>query len=97
MSLIGAGGEALLSEADCRVLISAALDRGNAGLALAIYEAMSGSARASASGSASGSFDGAADLWPYASLETVTALVLGLAKALRVKDALLVRTLQPTQ
>jgi hypothetical protein len=65
-----------LGTEDCRQLLVAALERGNADLALSIYRAMSSPALAStdSSGGSSGS------IWPVADLSIVTTLVLGLAR-----------------
>ena len=56
--------------------------RGNVELALGIYEAM-----CRATPSVHTSIDAPFSSWPAATLRTVTALVLGLVKALRMSDA----------
>ncbi|EIE21316.1 hypothetical protein COCSUDRAFT_56538 [Coccomyxa subellipsoidea C-169] len=74
------------SEEECRSLIGAAMARGNVVLALSVYEAMC-RAGPSGSGAAQPSDGLGAVSWPHASLETVSAVVRGLARALRLRDA----------
>jgi pentatricopeptide repeat protein len=90
---VPSGNHPGLEESDCAALMSAALERGNYELALSVFEAMGsvGLSRASAAASASlSSVDefAAGWFWPPASLRTVAALVLGLARSLRVADAI---------
>ncbi|KAK9834837.1 hypothetical protein WJX81_002704 [Elliptochloris bilobata] len=68
-------------EPECAELLEAALERGNAALALSVHEAMC-AARPAAGLAAGGG------AWPPATLDSVTALVAGLARALRLRDAL---------
>eukprot|EP00884_Botryococcus_braunii_P011594 jgi/Botrbrau1/20435/Bobra.145_2s0002.3 len=72
-----------LGQEDCRQLVVAALERGNADLALSIYRAISSPALASSDSSGGGG----GSTWPAAELATLSTLILGLARALRVADA----------
>ncbi|PIN01750.1 hypothetical protein CDL12_25745 [Handroanthus impetiginosus] len=75
----------VLSGADCRLIISAALDRGNAELALSVFSAMRSSFD-------SGWVENTALVerwrWSRPDVHTYTLLVKGLAASLRVSDAL---------
>ncbi|BDA44546.1 hypothetical protein COCOBI_06-0220 [Coccomyxa sp. Obi] len=74
------------TEEECRSLIGAAMERGNVALALSIYEAMCRARPGTGRGSSTAEGLGAVS-WPHASLDTVSAVVRGLARALRLKDA----------
>lgn len=92
-----------LTEAQCRELLVACLDRGSTGLAQSIFRAMSAAAAHAAAPSAGStssllSLDGG-DLggsggpagglrWPPASIQTAAALVVGLARALATREAI---------
>ncbi|KAK9810308.1 hypothetical protein WJX72_008368 [[Myrmecia] bisecta] len=77
------GRDAGISEEDCTRLISASLDRDNAALARSIYEAM-----CRGTPSVTTSIDQYGSSWPPATLVSVSALVLGLARSLRLSEAL---------
>lgn len=82
-----------LSDGDCRVIMAAALERGNAELAQSIFRAMTAAAAGTSSSVSSlmsvDSSTGAkgALSWPPATIETAAALVIGLCRALRIKEA----------
>ncbi|GAB4823249.1 hypothetical protein N2152v2_010295 [Parachlorella kessleri] len=85
-----------LSEAQCRELIAACLDRGNVRLAQSIFAAMT--AAAAGVGPTTLSFDSSggssrgAGFWPAATIQTATELVIGLARALCTREAIAVIT-----
>ena len=89
---LGGVAAAGLSEAHCRELLAACLERGNVPLAQSIYAAMT-AAGSGAAASATASFDGGswgggAGFWPPATIDTATALVVGLAQALHTREAI---------
>ncbi|KAL0312445.1 UNVERIFIED_CONTAM: hypothetical protein Sradi_5643800 [Sesamum radiatum] len=77
----------VVSVSDCRLIISAALDRGNADLALSVFSAMR-----SSFDSGPGWIDDAKLVerwkWSRPDVHTYTLLVKGLAASLRISDAL---------
>ncbi|KAK4435482.1 hypothetical protein Salat_0711600 [Sesamum alatum] len=77
----------LVSVSDCRLIISAALDRGNADLALSVFSAMR-----SSFDSGPGWVDDTTLVerwrWSRPDVHTYTLLVKGLAASLRISDAL---------
>ncbi|XP_047973107.1 uncharacterized protein LOC125215663 isoform X2 [Salvia hispanica] len=79
------GSAGHVTASDCRLIISAALDRGNADLALSVFSAMR-------STFASGWGENATSVerwnWSRPDVHTYTLLVKGLAALLRVSDAL---------
>ncbi|KAL1532203.1 hypothetical protein AAHA92_32240 [Salvia divinorum] len=79
----GSGG--LVTASDCRLILSAALDRGNADLALSVFSAMR-----STFGSGWGENATSVERWKWSrpDVHTYTLLVKGLAALLRVSDAL---------
>ncbi|KAK6158416.1 hypothetical protein DH2020_005730 [Rehmannia glutinosa] len=75
----------VVSASDCRLIISAALDRGNAELALSVFAAMRSSFD---SGWVENSMSAEKWKWSRPDVHTYTLLVKGLAASLRVSDAL---------
>ncbi|KAK2966524.1 hypothetical protein RJ640_019053, partial [Escallonia rubra] len=80
-------GGGTVSSSDCCRIISAALDRGNADLALSIFAAMRSSFD---TGTAVGEKGGYVERWKWSrpDVQTYTLMVRGLAASLRVSDAL---------
>ncbi|KAK2999078.1 hypothetical protein RJ639_022809 [Escallonia herrerae] len=80
-------GGGTVSSSDCCRIISAALDRGNADLALSIFAAMRSSFD---TGTAMGEKGGYVERWKWSrpDVQTYTLMVRGLAASLRVLDAL---------
>lgn len=80
-------GGGVVSASDCRLIMSAALDRGNADLALSVFYAMR-----SSFGSGPSWVENATSVerwkWSRPDVHTYTLLVKGLAALLRVSDAL---------
>lgn len=89
-----AAGEPL-TEAHCRELVAACLERGNVRLALSVFAAMTlaatGAAGSSYDGGLGPSSRGSVGQWPAATVETAAALVIGLAQALHTREAIQVR------
>lgn len=89
-----APGSGRLSEAQARELLAACLERGNVALSQSIYRTMT----AAGAGGGSASYDGPGSsgrgggFWPAATIETATALVVGLAQALHTREAIAVIT-----
>ncbi|XP_042036611.1 uncharacterized protein LOC121782727 [Salvia splendens] len=79
------GSAGLVTASDCRLIISAALDRGNADLSLSVFSAMR-----STFGSGWGKNATSVERlkWSRPDVDTYTLLVKGLAALLRVSDAL---------
>ncbi|KAG6389725.1 hypothetical protein SASPL_151198 [Salvia splendens] len=79
------GSAGLITASDCRLIISAALDRGNADLSLSVFSAMR-----STFGSGWGKNATSVERlkWSRPDVDTYTLLVKGLAALLRVSDAL---------
>ncbi|KAK6158404.1 hypothetical protein DH2020_005718 [Rehmannia glutinosa] len=77
----------VVSASDCRLIISAALDRGNAELALSVFSAMRSSFE-SGPGWVENSTSVEKWKWSRPDVHTYTLLVKGLAASLRVSDAL---------
>ncbi|KAG6391451.1 hypothetical protein SASPL_149205 [Salvia splendens] len=79
------GSAGHVTASDCRLIISAALDRGNADLALSVFSAMR-----STFGSGWGENATSVERWKWSrpDVHTYTLLVKGLAALLRVSDAL---------
>ena len=88
----------LLKDADCRKILSAALERGNVGLALSIFESMKKSRTAGTNGTM---IDPLVSLdqepsenkktrlkWPAPTIETSSSLIIGLSRILRTRDAI---------
>ncbi|GFQ06317.1 hypothetical protein PHJA_002775700 [Phtheirospermum japonicum] len=80
-------GGGVVSASDCRLIISAALDRGNAELALSVFSAMRSSFD-SGTGWVENSTCAEKWKWSRPDVHTYTLLVKGLAASLRVSDAL---------
>ncbi|GER41525.1 pentatricopeptide repeat (PPR) superfamily protein [Striga asiatica] len=78
-------GGGVVSVSDCRLIISAALDRGNAELALSVFAAMRASFD---SGWVENSTSAEKWKWSRPDAHTYTLLAKGLAASLRVSDAL---------
>ncbi|KAL3635707.1 hypothetical protein CASFOL_020254 [Castilleja foliolosa] len=78
-------GGGVVSVSDCRLIISAALDHGNAELALSVFSAMRSSF---GSGMVENSKSAEKWKWSRPDVDTYTLLVKGLAASLRVSDAL---------
>ena len=83
-----------LTDADCRFIMAAALERGNGELAQSIFRSMTAAAAGtSASISSLMSVDSNSSnrenglSWPPSTIETAAALVIGLCRALRIKEA----------
>ncbi|KAL7159906.1 hypothetical protein ABFS83_01G059200 [Erythranthe nasuta] len=75
----------VVSPSDCRLIITAALDRGNADLALSVFSAMRSSFD---SGRVDGSMSVERWKWSRPDVHTYILLVKGLAASLKVSDAL---------
>lgn len=71
------------SDAQCRAIMLAAVDRANPSMAVLLFEAMK-----AANLPTGPSQDTSGLTWPAASLDTAAALVLALTRALAIKDAL---------
>lgn len=86
---------AVITESDCTMIMAAALERGNPALAQSIFQAMTATA-AGVSASSLSSFDpglataSGALSWPAATPDTAAALVIGLCRALRTREAMAV-------
>ncbi|KAL9177467.1 hypothetical protein ABFS82_01G060300 [Erythranthe guttata] len=78
-------GGGVVSPSDCRLIITAALDRGNAELALSVFSAMRSSFD---SGRVDGSMSVERWKWSRPDVHTYILLVKGLAASLKVSDAL---------
>ncbi|KAL7122799.1 hypothetical protein ACP275_01G066600 [Erythranthe tilingii] len=79
------GGGGVVSPSDCRLIITAALDRGNAELALSVFSAMRSSFD---SGRVDGSMSVERWKWSRPDVHTYILLVKGLAASLKVSEAL---------
>jgi hypothetical protein len=73
-----------ISAEDAELLLERALEAGNTGLALSVYQQMCAAKRAQGSSSLANP----ASVWPAATLQHTQTLVLGLCRQLRVNDAL---------
>lgn len=80
----------VVTSSDCCLIISAAIDRGNANLALSVFSAMRSSFDTSDIGEKGPSVE--KWKWPRPDVNTYTLLIQGLASSLRVSDALRIIT-----
>jgi hypothetical protein len=91
LDLLAEGGADALTEERCGEIMAAALERDNPALAQAVFRAMTAAAAASGGAPAPAAAASRALAWPPAAdTATAASLVVGLARALRTKDAVAV-------